>query len=149
MELTKDVNAYLKLRKKLMVLEYARRSGSVAKALKEFKVPKATYYKWKKIYDKDGEAGLLKKHPVAYNHPNKIKEEIIEKVLFLRKDYQLGSWRTSGTWSATMTSQFPSRVFPESLNATVLSACRKRQHAEPYIPDAITNRHPAITCRWM
>jgi transposase InsO family protein len=93
MELSKDVKAYLKLRKKLMTLEYARRSGSVAKALKEFNVPKATYYKWKKIYDKDGEDGLLKKHPVAYNHPNKIKEEVVEKVLQLRKEYQLGSWR--------------------------------------------------------
>ena len=42
MELSKDVKAYLKLRKKLMVLEYAKRSGSVVKALKEFDVPKAT-----------------------------------------------------------------------------------------------------------
>lgn len=93
MELSKDVKAYLKLRKKLIVLEYARRSGSVVKALKEFKVPKATYYKWKKIFDKDGEDGLLKKHPVAYNHPNKIKEEVVEQVLSLRNEYQLGSWR--------------------------------------------------------
>jgi transposase InsO family protein/transposase-like protein len=93
MELSKDVKAYLKLRKKLMALEYARRSGSVKKALKEFNVPKATYYKWKKIFDKDGADGPLKKHPVAYNHPNKIKEKVIEKVLSLRKEYQLGSWR--------------------------------------------------------
>jgi transposase InsO family protein len=39
------------------------------------------------------ENGLLRKHPVAYNHPNKISEEIIERVLSLRKEYQLGSWR--------------------------------------------------------
>lgn len=69
MELTKDVKAYLKRRRKLMALEYARRSGSVAKALKEFNVPKATYYKWKKIYDKDGADGLLKKHPGLTNLP--------------------------------------------------------------------------------
>ena len=93
MELTKDAKAYLKLRKMLMVLECARRFGSVVKALKEFNVPKATSYKWKKIFDKDGEEGLLKKHPVAYNHPNKIKEEVIEKVPSLRNEYQLGSWR--------------------------------------------------------
>lgn len=43
MELATDVKASVTLRKKLMVLEYARRAGSVAKALKEFKVPKATY----------------------------------------------------------------------------------------------------------
>lgn len=52
------------------------RSGFVAKALKEFEVPKAIYYKWKKIFDKDGANELLKKHPVAYNHPNKIKDEV-------------------------------------------------------------------------
>jgi hypothetical protein len=44
-------------------------------------------------FDKDGTDGLLKKHPVAYNHPNKIKEEVIEGGLCLRKEYQLGSWR--------------------------------------------------------
>jgi transposase len=93
MELSKDVKAYLKLRNKLIVLEYARRSGSVKKALKEFNVPKATYYKWKKIFDKDGVEGLKKKHPIAYNHPNKIKEEVIEQILSLRNEYQLGSWR--------------------------------------------------------
>jgi len=93
MEHSKEVKAYLKHQRKLMTLEYAKRSGSVAKALKEFKVPKATFYKWKKIFDKDGAEGLLKKHPVAYNHPNKINEEVIEKVLSLRKEYQLGSWR--------------------------------------------------------
>ncbi len=27
------------------------------------------------------------------NHPNKIKEDVIDKVLMLRKEYQLGSWR--------------------------------------------------------
>jgi transposase len=59
MEFTKDVKVHLKLRKKLVVLEYAKQSGSVAKALKEFKVPKATYYKWKKISRKDGADGLL------------------------------------------------------------------------------------------
>ena len=61
MEISKDVKAYTKLRMKLIVLEYARWSGSVAKALKDFNEPKATYYKWKKIFDKDGADGLLKK----------------------------------------------------------------------------------------
>jgi hypothetical protein len=60
MEHSKEIKAYLKHQKKLMTLEYAKRFGSVAKALKEFQVPKATYYKWKKIFDKDGAEGLLK-----------------------------------------------------------------------------------------
>jgi len=57
---------------------------------------KGTYYKWKKIYDQEDVDGLGKKHPVAYNHPNKIKEEVIENVLFSPKQYQLGTWRLKG-----------------------------------------------------
>lgn len=93
MGITKEVKAFLKLGRKLMTLAYAKRSGSVATALREFKAAKATYCKRTKIFDKDGEDGLVKKHPVAYPHPNKIKEEVIEKVLSLRKEYQLGSCR--------------------------------------------------------
>jgi transposase InsO family protein len=35
----------------------------------------------------------LRKHPIAYSQPNKIKEEFVDKVLALRKEHQLGSWR--------------------------------------------------------
>jgi transposase len=35
----------------------------------------------------------LRKQPIASNHPNKIKQDVIDKVLSLRKEYQLGSWR--------------------------------------------------------
>ena len=87
------LKAYLGQQKKLSILQYAKEFKSVARTLADFKIPKSTYYKWKKAFDKDGPLGLLRKHPVAYNHPNKIKEEVIEKILSLRKEYQLGSWR--------------------------------------------------------
>jgi len=93
MEMTSEVKAYLSLEKKLFVLRFVKEFNSVNKTLRDFKIPKATYYKWKKAYEKNGQEGLLRKHPIAYNHPNKIKEDIVEKVLELRKDYQLGSWR--------------------------------------------------------
>ncbi len=80
---------------------------------KEFDVPKATYYTWKKIFDKDGTDGLLKNHPVAYNHPSKIKEEVIEKVLLLRKEYAQAPGASNGTWSGTMILLSQSPVFLE------------------------------------
>ncbi len=58
-----------------------------------FQVSKTIYYKWKYAYEKYGEQGLLRKKRVEYNHPNKIKAEVVEKVLSLRKEQQLGSWR--------------------------------------------------------
>jgi hypothetical protein len=44
-EKSREVKAYLKLQHKLFVFDYVKESRSVAKALKEFKIPKATYYK--------------------------------------------------------------------------------------------------------
>lgn len=93
MEKTKEIKAYLSLQKKLVLLKYVSGFKSITKALREFKIPKSTFYKWKKAFDADGEIGLLRKHPIAYTHPNKIKEEIVDKVLALRKEHQLGSWR--------------------------------------------------------
>jgi transposase len=93
MEKTKEVQMYLQFQRKLFILQYAKEFDSVTKTLQLFKIPKSTFFKWKKAFDKDGADGLLRKHPVAYNHPSKIKEDVIEKVLHLRKEYQLGSWR--------------------------------------------------------
>lgn len=77
MEPTKEVLAYLKYHNKLIILKHAKQFG-VNKFLKDFKIPKSTYYKWKKAFDKEGPSGLLKKHPVAYSHPNKIKQEVVD-----------------------------------------------------------------------
>ncbi len=76
MELSKEVKGYLKLRKKLMVLEYAKRCGSVAKALKVFEVPKATYYKWKKILIKTAQRGCCT--PNLNNHFGRINVFYLE-----------------------------------------------------------------------
>lgn len=92
MEKTKEVSAYVQHQRKLLVLKHAKEFG-VNKFLKDFKIPKSTYYKWKKAFDKDGPDGLLRKHPVAFTHPRKIKQEIINKILLLRKEHQMGSWR--------------------------------------------------------
>jgi transposase len=56
-------------------------------------VTKSSFYNWKKAYDHGGKEGLKRKKPMAYNHPNKISEEVIEKILELRKDYYLGPER--------------------------------------------------------
>lgn len=50
-------------------------------------VKKSTFYKWKKHLTKKNN-GLIRKKPVAYNFPNKIEEDIIEKVFELRKEHK-------------------------------------------------------------
>lgn len=92
MEKTKEVKQYLNYLKKLQVLKYAKARGNNKEAYEFFDIKKSTFYKWKKEYEKQGEKGLLRKKPVAHNFPNQIKPEIIEKVLQLRKEHQLGTW---------------------------------------------------------
>jgi len=83
----------LRFRKKLAVLEYARECGNNIKAWREFEVPKSTFYLWKKAYEREGRAGLRRKKPVAYTHPKRIPPQVVEKVLQIRRTYQLGSER--------------------------------------------------------
>ena len=83
----------LMFRKKLAVLEYAHECGHNAKAWKEFDVSKSTFYLWKKAYDSQGRAGLRRKKPLAYPHPKRIPPQVFEKVLQIRRSYQLGPER--------------------------------------------------------
>lgn len=82
----------LRVRFKLTVLEYAKHFG-VTPACREFSVPRSTFYGWKQKYDHEGRAGLYRRRPVAYSHPRRTSPEIVEKILELRKGYQLGALR--------------------------------------------------------
>ena len=93
MEKTKEIRAYLSLQKKLFILQCAEKYKPVTKTLKQFNIRKSTFYIWKAAFKKNGENGLIRRSPVAHSHANKIKDEIVEKVLALRKEYLLGSWR--------------------------------------------------------
>lgn len=57
------------------------------------RLARSLFYIWKKKFLKDGKKGLLRKRPVAHNHPKKLSEDIIEKILELRKTYNLGPQR--------------------------------------------------------
>jgi hypothetical protein len=51
------------------------------------------YYDLFKNELKDLNDGLIPKKPIARFHPEAIIPEVIDKVLDLRKSFQLGSWR--------------------------------------------------------
>ena len=80
-------------RLKKVVLELAEALGSDAKAYREFDIPRSTFYRWKKVYAASGEAGLVRKRPVARRHPRQLRPEVVEKVLHLRRHYHLGPER--------------------------------------------------------
>lgn len=82
----------LRIRPKLTILEYAKHVG-VTKACREFNIPRSIFYRWKQKHDKEGRSGLYRKKPVAYRHPRKTSPEVVEKILELRTDYQIGALR--------------------------------------------------------
>ena len=78
---------------KKMVLRYGEITGRDKKAYELFKVSKSTYYFWKKKYRAQGYQGLLRKKTDRSTDPRCIKKEVIDLVLKLRKEQQIGSWR--------------------------------------------------------
>ena len=82
----------LRVRFKLAVLEYAKHFG-VTETCREFNIARSTFYEWKQKYDREGRAGLYRQKPVAYSHPRKTSPEMVEKILELRREHQIGALR--------------------------------------------------------
>ncbi|MBC8485551.1 MAG: IS481 family transposase [Bacteroidetes bacterium] len=91
--MNKEVQEIVNIRRKRVILEYAQGIGNARKACREFNVPRSSFYRWKKSFDREGIEGLKRKKPIAYNHPRKLSQEVVIKILDLRKTYQLGSIR--------------------------------------------------------
>jgi len=96
-EIEKKARELIRYKKKLIILDYISKSRySIEQECKEFGISKRTYYNWKIKFERDGPEGLKRQKPIAYNHPNRISEEVVDKILELRKVYQLGPTRI--TW---------------------------------------------------
>ena len=88
----KEAGEELRVRFKLVVLEQANHFG-VTKTCREFNVPRSTFYRWKQKYDNEGRSGLYRKKPVAHSHQRKTSPEVVEKILEIRTEYQIGALR--------------------------------------------------------
>jgi transposase len=65
----------------------------VIRACHKFSVPPSSVYLWKQKYKKKGELGFYREQPVAYRHPRRTAPEVVEKILALRTEHQLGFLR--------------------------------------------------------
>ena len=81
------------IRRKRRILDHADRSGNIAMTCRYFGVPRSLFYVWRDAYQEHGEEGLRRKKPVARSHPNQTPDEIVEKILYLRRRYHLGPVR--------------------------------------------------------
>ncbi len=81
------------IQRKLKVLRHAEKTGHVARTCRYFGVGRSSFYRWKAAYDQCGEAGLVNAKPIPKNPANQTPLEIVDKVLYLRSKYHLGSIR--------------------------------------------------------
>jgi len=81
------------IRRKLRILEHADRNGSVAATCRYFGIARASFYRWRNLYRQHGSEGLINAKPIARNHPNRTPDEVVEKILHLRRKYHLGPIR--------------------------------------------------------
>ena len=97
-------NAQRDIRRKQQVLEYAKQSGNVRKTCRHFgiprslfyvwrRAPRSLFYVWRRAFERDGEAGLVNRRPIARSHPKTTRPEIVDQVLHLRRTYHLGPIR--------------------------------------------------------
>ena len=88
----KEAQEELSVRIKLAVIELANHI-SVSEACRELNVPRSSFYGWKKKFGMEGRSGLYRKKPIPYYQPTRTPPEVVEKILEIRKEYQLGSLR--------------------------------------------------------
>ena len=70
------------------------RTRNIRKTCRHFGIPRSLFYVWRAAFERDGEAGLVNKRPVAHSHPRTTRPEVVEQVLHLRRTYHLGPKRS-------------------------------------------------------
>ena len=55
------------IQRKLRVLEHAERTGQVSKTCRYFGIGWASFYRWKRAFERDGEDGLANAKPIPKN----------------------------------------------------------------------------------
>jgi len=73
------------------VLRHAEEvSGSVAATCRYYGITRTCFYKWRKRYEAEGFEGLRDRSSVPHRSPNATAPEVIEKILWLRRQYHFG-----------------------------------------------------------
>ena len=81
------------IRRKKRVLEYAEKLGNINTTCRRFGIARSTFYLWRDRYRELGEAGLARRRRCSHNYPNKTPDEVVEKILHLRRTYYMGPIR--------------------------------------------------------
>ena len=134
------------LRKK-RVLEYAEQTGNIRRACRHYGIARSTFYLWRDRYRERGEAGLTRRNRCPHKHPNKTPDEVVEKILHLRRTVHMARYGSSGTSSATTGSRARMRPYTESVSGMDSIGSRTASDVEPFTRIATRSRFRGTTCR--
>ena len=125
------------IHRKKRVIEYAERTGNIHKTCRYFGVARSTFYVWRDRYRQLGDEGLKSRRCCPHNHPAKTPDEVVEKILYLRRTYCMGPLRIA--W-------YLERYYNiKTSSVTVYRICR--QHGLRRLPNRL-GRHVVHTHRY-
>ena len=70
------------IKRKLNVINYAKKIGNVKKACRYYGISKSIYYVWIERYKQYGDVGLINKKPCAENLKLRTPKHIEENVIY-------------------------------------------------------------------
>lgn len=78
----------------LRILQHAEGEPRyVAQTCRYFGISRTAFYRWKKRYDKYGEAGLADRSRAPHDSPRATSPAVVSKILHLRQNYHFGAYR--------------------------------------------------------
>jgi transposase InsO family protein len=85
-----------KVRHRLAVLRHAEEvTGSVSATCRYYGISRQCFYKWRRRYEDEGEAGLRDRSSAPFHSPNATSNEVVGKILYLRQHYHFGPLKIS------------------------------------------------------
>ena len=134
-------------RRRKRILEHARITRNLIKTCRYFGVSRSTFYLWRRAYQAQGDAGLIKKKPIPHQMPNQTPPEVVEKILHLRRTYPLGPIRIIWYLERYHAIRISGAACIGSSGAMDLTDCPVKWDVAPSTQSVTTSRFPAITYR--
>lgn len=77
-------------------------TNNVAQTCRYFGIARKTYYRWYNRYVEEWGSGLIDRSTRSHRCPKATKEEAVEKIIYLRKNYHFGPTKFKCTWKDIM-----------------------------------------------
>ena len=81
------------INRKKRVIEYAGKHWNIRRVCGRIGIARRIFCLWRERYRKSADEGWARRMSWSHNHPNKTPDEVVEKILHLRRTYHMGPIR--------------------------------------------------------